>query len=188
MSAEGETEARPQSNLDFRLMSFVYKFRDYVRPRMNILEEVGIKTGFHVLDYGCGPGSYISPVARLVGESGRVYALDVHPLAVRSVEKLASRNRLDNVQTIFSSCQTGLPDESMDVILLYDLLHDLSEVESVLAELHRVLKLNGILSLTDHHLKEEVIISRVAGQGLFELSAKGKRTCSFSRKERTSIK
>jgi len=175
-------KSRLQSNLDFRLMSLTMKFRDFVRPRMNILEEVEIKEGFHVLDYGCGPGSYIIPVARLVGESGKVYALDVHPLAIRSVQSLASKNRLDNIQTILSSCQTGLPAESIDIVLLYDLLHDLSEVKSVLTELYRVLKNNGVLSVTDHHMKEGDIISRVTGEGLFKLLARNERTTSFSRR------
>ena len=47
---------RPMSNFDFKFMSVGYKFRDFFLPRINILEEVGIKQGFHVLDYGCGPG------------------------------------------------------------------------------------------------------------------------------------
>ncbi|MGZ7210545.1 MAG: hypothetical protein ACXVHV_11745, partial [Methanobacterium sp.] len=54
---------------------------DFFRPRIDILEEAGIKSGYHVLDYGCGSGSYIVDTARLVGGSVMVYALDVHPLA-----------------------------------------------------------------------------------------------------------
>jgi ubiquinone/menaquinone biosynthesis C-methylase UbiE len=55
-------------------MSFSYKFRDFFLPRKNILKEVGIKPGFHVLDYGCGSGSYITAVAELAGKSGKIYA------------------------------------------------------------------------------------------------------------------
>ena len=65
---------RIESNLGFRLMAFGYKFRDLRLPRINVLKEVGIKTGFRVLDYGCGPGSYTVALAELVGESGKVYA------------------------------------------------------------------------------------------------------------------
>jgi ubiquinone/menaquinone biosynthesis C-methylase UbiE len=179
-----ETKRKPQSNLDFRLMSLTYKFRDFLQPRMNILKEVGIETGFHVLDYGCGPGSYIAPVTELVGKSGKIYALDVHALAIRAVQRIVSRKRLANVQTILSDCQTGLPSNSVDVVLLYDILHDLDNAGRILAELHRILKPKGILSLSDHHLKAEEIISRVTSTGLFKLSAKGKRTCSFLREER----
>ena len=65
-------------NLDFRLMSLAFRLRDFRLPRMEILEEVGIQTGFRVLDYGCGPGSYVAAASDLVGPSGKVYALDIH--------------------------------------------------------------------------------------------------------------
>jgi len=76
------------SGFDLRFMSVGYKLRDFFRPRINILEEVGVKPGFHVLDDGCGPGGYIIPLAKLVGESGMVYALDIHSLAVRKVQDI----------------------------------------------------------------------------------------------------
>jgi ubiquinone/menaquinone biosynthesis C-methylase UbiE len=63
------------SNLDFQAMALTFKIRDFFRPRKHIVKEVGMKEGFHVLDYGCGPGSYVTPVAELVGKSGKVYAL-----------------------------------------------------------------------------------------------------------------
>ena len=181
--AEKRTTAKPMSNLDFRLMSLTYRLRDFRLPRMNILKEAGIETGSHVLDYGCGPGSYIVPLVKLVGDSGKIYALDMHPLAIEAVRKLTSKKGIENVQTILSDCRTGLPPNSIDVVLLCDILHDLENASDVLMELHRVLKPKGTLSLSDHHLKEEEIIPRVRGGGLFKLSAKNKRTYSFTGEE-----
>jgi ubiquinone/menaquinone biosynthesis C-methylase UbiE len=181
MPAEEESKAKLKSSLDFRLMSLTYKLRDFLRPRMDILKEAGIKAGFHVLDYGCGPGSYIVPLAKLVGTSGKICALDVHPLAMKAVHMLASRRRLENVQTVLSDCDTGLPSYSVDVVLLYDILHHLDNPDRVLAELHRVLKPGCILSVSDHHMKQDEIIFRVTNKGLFKLSRKGKRTYSFSK-------
>jgi ubiquinone/menaquinone biosynthesis C-methylase UbiE len=181
---EKEPKAKPMSNLDFRLMSLTYKLRDFRLPRMNILKKVGIETGFHVLDYGCGPGSYIVPLVKLVGDSGKIYALDMHPLAIDAVQKLASKKGITNVQTILTDCKPGLPPNSIDVVLLYDTLHDLNNVSEVLTELQRILKPKGILSLSDHHMKEEDIMSQVTGGGLFKLSAKNKRTYSFAGEER----
>jgi len=177
-----ETGVRPQSSLDFRLMSLTYKFRDFIKPRMSVLDEVGIKEGFHVLDYGCGPGSYIVPLAKLVGKSGKLYALDVHPLAIQAVQRIAAQKRLVNVHTILSECKTGLPLNSLDVVLLYDILHDLHNSGEVLAELHQVLRPEGILSVSDHHMEHKEIISRITGGGLFRLVGRGRRTCSFSKK------
>ncbi len=170
---------KPVSNFHFRAMTFILKLRDFFLPPMNILKEVGIKPGFRVLDYGCGPGSYIIATAEMVGKSGKIYALDINPLAIQSVKSITSKKQLTNVETILSDCKTGLPDDSMDVVLLYDTLHLLSEPDRVLEELHRVLKSDGILSLSDHHMIENEIISEVTKSGLFKLVRKGKRTYSF---------
>jgi ubiquinone/menaquinone biosynthesis C-methylase UbiE len=173
---------KPMSNFDFQFMSVGYKFRDFFLPRKNILKEVGVEPGFHVLDFGCGPGSYIVPLVKLVGESGKIYALDVHPLAIQRVQDIASKKQLANVETILSDCQTGLPDNSLDAVLLYDAFHHLSDPNGVLKELHRVLKPDGILSLSDHHMKENEIESQVTNSGLFSLSRKGQRTYTFLKK------
>jgi len=169
---------KPVSNFHFKLMSFCFKFRDFFLPRMNILKEVGIKPGFHVLDYGCGPGSYVIPLAELVGKSGKVYALDIHPLAIQGIQSIASKRQLTNVETICSDCKTGLPDNSVDVVLLYDTLQALSDPDRVLEELHRVLKPNGILSFSDH-MKENEIVSKVTSKGSFRLWRKGNFTYNF---------
>ena len=134
------------------------------------------------------PGSYILPLAELVDAAGKIYALDIHPLAVRTVKRIASRKQLANVQTILSSCQTKncyqeREKRSVDVVLLYDILHDLDDPNGVLVELHRILKPQGILSLSDHHLKQDEIIFKLTSEGLFKLTAKGKRTYTFTKEE-----
>ncbi len=172
----------PNSSLHFKMMTFIFKLRDFFSPRRNILKEVGIKPGDHVLDYGCGPGSYILPTAKLVGKSGKIYALDINPLAARAVQKISSKKGLTNVETITSDCRTGLPDDSIDVVLLYDILHELSDPNSVLKELHRVLKPGGTLSLSDHHMNEDEIISKMTRSGLFKLQKKGEKTYNFQKR------
>jgi len=174
---------KPMSNSEFKTMSFGYKFRDFFLPRKNILKEVGIKPGFHVLDYGCGTGSYIIATAELTGKSGKIYALDIHPLAIQKVRDIVSKKKLTNVETICSDCKTGLPDNSVDVVLLYDIFHNFSRPNVVLEELRRVLKPGGILSFNDHHLKEDEIISGVTEKGLFRLSGQGKKTYSFIKED-----
>ena len=171
---------KPMGNFGFKVMSFGYKFRDMFLPRKGVVEEVGIKPGFTVLDFGCGPGGYINAVAELVGKSGKIYALDIHPLAIKKVRNIAVKRQLANVETIQSDCKTGLPDNSVDVVLLYDIFHKLSQPDEVLKELHRVLKPGGVLSFNDHHMKEEnEIISGLTKSGLFTLLRKGEKTYSF---------
>jgi ubiquinone/menaquinone biosynthesis C-methylase UbiE len=157
-------------------MTLVFRIRDFLRPRMDLLEP-----GFCILDYGCGPGSYIAPLAQLVGISGEIYALDIHSLAIKEVQKIAAQKSIANIKTIESDCNTGLPDNHVDVVLLYDTFHDLSQPEDVLRELHRVLKSGGTLSFSDHHMNAPGIITRVTKTGWFKLSTKGKKTYSFSK-------
>jgi ubiquinone/menaquinone biosynthesis C-methylase UbiE len=174
LSGGAETLEKPQSGFSYRVMSFMFKLRDIVRPRGNILKDAGIKPGFQVLDFGCGPGGYILPLAQMVGESGKIYALDMNPAAVLTVKSLAADHKLANVQTILSEGVTGLPDGSIDVVLLYDLFHYLKKPDNILIELYRVLKPDGILSVSDHHMKTKDIIARISAAGLFRLSTQSK--------------
>ena len=173
-----------ESNFSYQGMVFLFKIRDFFIPRSKIIKEVGIKPGFQVLDYGCGPGGYIIPMSEMVGESGRVFALDINPLAIQTVQNLIAKNHLKNVETIHSDCKTGLPDNSLDVVLLYDVFHALVKPVDILAELHRVLKPTGVLSFSDHHMKKNEILSKVTNQGLFKLLKKGRRTYSFAKLHR----
>ncbi len=60
-----------------------------------------------MLDYGCGSSSYIIPLEKLVDTSGKIYALDFHPLAIEKVQKITSKKHLTNVKTILSDCKIG---------------------------------------------------------------------------------
>ncbi|MDD5259027.1 MAG: class I SAM-dependent methyltransferase [bacterium] len=166
-------------DLHFWFMTILFMLRDLLFPRENILQETGIKPGYNVLDYGCGPGSYILPLANLVGEAGKVYAQDINSRAVQAVQKIVADNKLTNVITIQSDCKTGLPDAAIDAVLLYDVFHGLSNPDSVLPELYRILKINGILSFTDHHTKEKEILDTMKRTKLFGLLRKGKNTYTF---------
>jgi ubiquinone/menaquinone biosynthesis C-methylase UbiE len=176
---EEVTMDRPMPALAFNVMSWTFKLRDLLSPREEILREVDLRPGFRVLDYGCGPGAYVAAASAMVGPSGRVYALDLHPLAVRRVRRLAKVEGLTNVETILSDCATGLPDGSVDVVLLYDVYHMLRQSEAVLQELHRVLGPGGTLSVLDPHMEEQALTSGIAGGGLFRLEEKCARTLRF---------
>ena len=174
---------KPMPNLAFNMMALAFKARDLLAPRAKVLGEVKIRMGYQVLDYGCGPGAFTFDLAQMVGQSGKVYALDLHPLAIERVQAMAKRRRLANVETICSDCETGLAGDSVDVVLLYDVFHMLSEPAAILAELHRVLKPGGTLSVLDPHLGEDGIVSGITEGRLFSLVGKGKKTYRFSKQE-----
>lgn len=172
---------KSDSILGFKLMSFSFKIRDLFLPRINVLNEVGIKPGSTVLDYGCGSGSYILPLSSLIGVSGKIFALDIHPLAIKSTVDISTKNGLRNVKTIQSNYATGLPDQSVDVVLLYDTYHDLNNPDEVLQEINRILKPEGVLSFSDHHMKDDEIMEKITQNNLFKILRKNKKTYTLSK-------
>jgi ubiquinone/menaquinone biosynthesis C-methylase UbiE len=177
-----EQRDEPMSDFHFKFMSFGYVFRDLWHGNLRAkLEKIGIGEGQTVLDFGCGPGSYTIPAAQIVGERGKVYALDIQPLAIKAVEKKARKKKLANITTILSDRDTGLPDESVDVVLLYDTIHGIKGKPALLKELYRVLKRDGFLLVTDHHLKANEMLEIVAGTGLFSLREQDKGLLNFKK-------
>jgi ubiquinone/menaquinone biosynthesis C-methylase UbiE len=170
---------KPMSNVGFAGMSVIIRIRELIRTPKNKLLEIGIKRGAHVLDYGCGPGSFSIEAAKMVGESGKVFAADIHPKAIENVRRRAAKEGLNNIVPIETNTPAPLEADSFDVVILYDIFHHFTNPDSMLQELHRVMKPDAILSFSDHHMKEEAILSGVTGGGLFELSKRGRRTYSF---------
>ena len=170
---------KTHSDFGFKFMSLMFKLRDLFKPRGRVLKEAGIGPGVQVLDFGCGPGGYIIPLNKLIGSYGKIYALDVNPQAIEAVKNIASKKNLNNVETILSDGKTGLPDTSMDFVLLYDVLHHLSRPEDTLGEIYRVLKPEGILSMSDHHIEDDDIIRTITAPGTFKLLKRDKITFSF---------
>ena len=108
-----------------------------------------VNEGQTFLDYGCGTGDFTIPAAHKVTGNGKVYALDYFPRQLEIVAERSAKAGLNNIQTILSTNHTGLPDESVDVIWMCDVLHEIKERRTVLEELHRVLKKDGVLMIHD---------------------------------------
>ncbi|MDH7598256.1 MAG: class I SAM-dependent methyltransferase [Sedimentisphaerales bacterium] len=166
--------------LRLTFMAFAFGIRDLFRPPTKILQRVGIGPGMTVLDFGCGPGGFSIAAAMLTGQQGHVYALDRDPVALRSVKTKADRKGLHNIETIGPEEIHLIADRSIDVVLLYDVLHELDDIEPVLKDMRRVLKDQGVLSVDDHHLSDDVILSKVGTGGLFRCCGRIGRTIHFA--------
>lgn len=98
-----EAKREDMSDSAFRIMKFsFFNIRDRLFPPGRLLERFGIKPGMTVVDYGCGPGSHAKAASGLVGESGHVYAVDIHPLAITSLSALIKKDGLTNVSAVLS--------------------------------------------------------------------------------------
>jgi ubiquinone/menaquinone biosynthesis C-methylase UbiE len=132
-----------------------------------LLRDSMVVPGAVVLDYACGPGLFTIPAAKIVGNSGHVFAVDVNPLMIKDVLDYAAREDLDNVMAIETSADTGLDAESVDVALLFDCFDFFSDPYPILTELHRVLKGEGLLSLAVEHEEIEGAVTTIENTGLF---------------------
>ncbi len=122
------------------------------------LKRVGIQPKQRILDFGCGPGFYTVPAARIVGRKGRVFALDKSAKVLRELEQRAKEENLSNIEILLTSGELVIPldDDSVDVCLLYDVIHSHYFTHqrrvTLLREIQRVLKSGGLLSFYPSHM------------------------------------
>lgn len=164
------TDELMMPGIGFVIMRVVLRVRELRGKPERTLRQMKLAKGQTVLDYGCGIGSFSTLMAGMVGDAGVVYALDIHPLAIRAVEKRIQKKGITNIRTILSGRKTCLSDESVDVVLLHDVLQMITDTDSLLGELHRVLKSGGVLYATSEHLEIDEFMAIMTKEGLFTLA------------------
>jgi ubiquinone/menaquinone biosynthesis C-methylase UbiE len=145
------------------------------------LRATGVAAGQRVLEVGCGPGFFTLPAAELVGGEGRITAFDNNPAAVDYVRRKVQRSAARNVDVVQGDAvHTDLPDRSQDVVFLYGVIHALwGQVDQVAAEANRILKPDGILSVSGSQATRERMIAEAARSGLFRLSDQTAHVVNF---------
>lgn len=118
-----------------------------------LIERSGIKQGMKVLDLGCGSGAFTTFVARAVGREGKVYALDVEPKMLKQLEKKLAKSEnqdIKNVEIINKSAyELPFTDNSLNLVYMVTVLQEIPDKQRALEEVRRVLKLGGILAVTE---------------------------------------
>ena len=116
----------------------------------NPFTHADIKEGDTVLDLGCGAGVDVLVSRLLVGESGKVYGVDITPKMVEVASKHAEDAGFLNVKILESGFDNiALEDESVDVVISNGAINLTSCKESVFAEIYRLLKPNGKIYFAD---------------------------------------
>ncbi len=149
------------------------EFREWLRDNADkVLNEVGVKEGQTLVDYGCGPGIFSIAAAKIVSQNGKVYALDVRPRALERLKEIAIQNGLANLETMLldkSTVPIALRDRIANVVLLYDVLQEIQDKPGLMIELHRILKPNGVLSVFPMHLGTDKLLDLVNAVNLFQV-------------------
>ncbi|MHB1033423.1 MAG: class I SAM-dependent methyltransferase [Pirellulales bacterium] len=113
-----------------------------------VLRKLGLTSSCgNVVDFGCGYGTFTIPAARMI--SGTVHALDIEPEMVQATAAKAQELGLQNVKTYlrdFVADGTGLPDASVDYVMLFNILHA-ERPDVLLWEALRVLRPGGKLGI-----------------------------------------
>ncbi len=114
---------------------------------------MGFREGMKVADFGAGSGEYAFALARMVRESGEVYALDVQKEIVHHIADRVRQEGFENLKVIWGDVEkeggSHLPDASMDGVLLSNILNQSSERPTLMREAKRVLKKGGRVVLID---------------------------------------
>ena len=181
-------ETKHMSNLSFRILALIHDnpIRSVFCDPYKLLRMAGLKHGQKVLEVGCGPGFFTMPAAKIVGEEGVVYAVDVHPLAIERVKEKIEREGMKNVKPMLANASdTGLPDQSIDLAFIFGLRYIAGGLENVVVE-NRILKPGGVLSFEKTRGSAKKLIEEVE-KGGFIYSGQHARIFIFRKSEAVKI-
>ncbi len=119
-----------------------------------VFSRLNLKPGLSFLDLGCGPGDYSLHAARIIGQTGKVYALDQNTKWTKELSERADQVDLNNIKLVVADILQPLPLEvhSIDVCLAATVLHtfeDPAQIKSVFNNAATVLKPSGIFAVIE---------------------------------------
>jgi ubiquinone/menaquinone biosynthesis C-methylase UbiE len=123
-----------------------------------LMPSLQIKEGDVVADLGAGSGYHTMKLSKIVGASGKVYAVDIQP---QMLDIIGKRVRKDNIQNVVLVHNTEkdpkLPAGKIDMILMVDVYHELSYPHEVTVELVKALKPGGRLVFVEFRLEDKKV-------------------------------
>ena len=128
--------------------------RRLILPPKPLLTRLGLREGDSLLDIGAGSGAFSFPAAELVGPGGKVYALDIEPIAIALLEERRAALGAANVAVLQSSEDSlGLPDGSASMALLFMVFHEVEDKKGLLLMIKRVLRPGGRIVIAEFRKK-----------------------------------
>ena len=134
-----------------------------IRPERNFEEnatqafgQLRLKPGMKVCDLGCGNGYWTLPIARDLGPTGVVYAVDIQIEMLQQLKARAANLNLTTVEPILGDVDNPrLPaDVKLDLVLLVDVYHEFSHPQSMLWEIRRALAPEGVVALLEYRQED----------------------------------
>ncbi|WP_242345713.1 class I SAM-dependent methyltransferase [Anaeromyxobacter terrae] len=119
-----------------------------------VVAALGLRPGGVACDAGAGPGYFALRLARAVGPTGRVYAIDVEPRMIALLEERAREAGVANVHPLLAPEGEGLPPEPCDAILIVNTFHHFPDGPRYLRRLSERLAPGGRIVNVDFHAGE----------------------------------
>jgi FkbM family methyltransferase len=166
---------KPFENPDVKdyLPKFEGESREIAAHAKEIVAACDLKPGMVVADVGAGTGLFTRKFAAVVGEKGKVFAVEVAPAFLRYIEKTCEESKIKNVQTVLcDQYSTKLPKHSVDFVFICDTYHHFEFPQKTLQSIHEALRPGGQIVLIDFQRIEgkssEWILGHVrAGEEVF---------------------
>ena len=112
---------------------------------------IRVQRGQTVADLGAGSGYYTRRLARAVGDTGRVYAVDIQQGMLDLLQVALARDRITNVVPVLGGVDDPrLPADSLDLILMVDVYHEFAQPQTMLQRMKTALKPGGRLVLLEY--------------------------------------
>lgn len=112
-----------------------------------------IRPGMIVADFGAGGGYFSIAAARLVGEHGKVYAIDIQQQAIDLIKSKANLEHLLQLDTIWADLElpegSRLHGQSVDFVLISNILFQAERKREIIAEAWRIVKPEGRLAILE---------------------------------------
>lgn len=129
----------------------IRKNRQQEEDCATLLKELQLKAGMTVCDMGCGNGFYTLKMAQLVGDDGRILAVDIQPGMLRLLQARAEENGIENIKPILGTVvDPKLPKNQVDLILCVDVYHEFSHPEHMLEAMRNALSKDGVIALAEY--------------------------------------
>jgi len=117
-----------------------------------------VPKGATVADIGAGSGYFTVRLARAVGDKGTVFASDLQPGMLELLEKAVANARVKNVMPVLAAPDDPkLPAGSLDLALMVDVYHELSQPQTVLRHIREALKPDGRLVLIEYRAEDPTV-------------------------------
>jgi len=128
-----------------------------------MLRQLKVKPGMTVCDMGCGNGFYSLKLAEMVGENGKVLAVDIQQEMLRLLQARAEESGIENIERILGEIDDPkLPAGKVDLILCVDVYHEFSHPEEMLGAMRKSLAPDGKVVLLEFRTEDaDVPIKRL---------------------------